>query len=166
MAGGAGTERGSGGMASKLTAARIAAWSGIRTVIAGAERDGVVQAAIAGEAGVGTVVVPRPQRLAARKLWIAFAIGSAGTVTVDVGARRALERSGRSLLAAGVVAVAGVFEAGAAIEVVDPDGAVFAKGLVRHGSDDLAGLAGKRSADLPAGSPSVVIHRDDLVMLP
>ncbi len=165
-AGGAGSARGSGGMASKLTAAKIAAWSGVRTVIASASRPGVLAAAVAGESGVGTVVVPRSERLGARKLWIAFAVGSKGAVTVDAGARRALQDGGRSLLAAGVVSVHGAFDVGDAIEMVDPDGVVFAKGLVRHDSVDLEGLAGKRSADLPDGAPSVVIHRDDLVMLP
>ncbi|MGI9602962.1 MAG: glutamate 5-kinase [Acidimicrobiales bacterium] len=166
LAGGAGTARGSGGMASKLTAAKIAAWTGVRTVIASASRPAVLVSAVAGEAGVGTVVVPRSERLSARKLWIAFAVGSKGRVEVDAGARRALVDSGRSLLAAGVRAVTGDFDAGDAVEVVDGDGGVFAKGLVRHPSREVEALAGKRSQDLPDGAPSVVIHRDDLVMLP
>ncbi|MDH3704885.1 MAG: glutamate 5-kinase [Acidimicrobiia bacterium] len=166
LAGGAGTARGSGGMASKLTAAKIAAWSGVRTVIASASRPGVLAAAVAGDTGVGTAVVPRPERLGARKLWIAFAVGSKGTVVVDAGARRALEDAGRSLLAAGVLRVEGDFDVGDAVEVADPDGVVFAKGLVRHRHGDLQDLAGKRTGELPDGAPSVVLHRDDLVMLP
>ena len=90
VAGGAGTVQGSGGMASKIAAAKIAAWSGVRVVIAGADRPGVLRAAVAGEAGVGTVVLPRDRRLPARKLWIAFAVDARGTVVVDDGARRAL----------------------------------------------------------------------------
>jgi glutamate 5-kinase len=77
-AGGAGSARGSGGMASKLAAAKIAAWSGVRTVIADAARPGVMADAAAGVAGVGTMFVPRAQRLAARKLWIAFAVAARG----------------------------------------------------------------------------------------
>src|SRR3954452_3447415 len=84
-AGGSGSTRGSGGMASKLAAAKIAAWSGVRAVIAAADRPRVLRDAVAGVAGVGTVVRPRSKRLPARQLWIAFAVGAAGTVTVDEG---------------------------------------------------------------------------------
>ena len=95
MAGGAGSPVGSGGMASKLAAAKIAAWSGVETVIADASRDGVLRGAVEGEPGVGTVFRPRGRRLPARKLWIAFAVAAAGTLVVDEGARRALlERRG------------------------------------------------------------------------
>src|SRR5581483_2873276 len=102
-AGGTGSVRGSGGMASKLAAAKIAAWSGVRAVIAAANRDDVLAGAVAGEAGIGTVVRPHDRRLPARKLWIAFAVGASGTVVVDEGARRALVERGTSLLPAGVV---------------------------------------------------------------
>jgi glutamate 5-kinase len=165
VAGGAGT-RGSGGMASKLAAAKIAAWSGVRAVIAAADRPGVLRDAVTGQAGVGTVLQPHDRRLPARKLWIAFAVGAAGVVTVDDGARRALVERGRSLLAAGVVAVTGRFDADDAVEVVGPDGRVFAKGLVRLGSVALTAVAGSRTNDLPEGTPHEVIHRDDLVVLP
>lgn len=164
-AGGAGSERGSGGMASKLAAARMAAWSGVRTIIASAHRPGLLPAAVAGEPGVGTVVRPRDRRLAARKLWIAFAVGSAGTVVVDDGARRALVERGTSLLPAGVVAVEGSFDAEAAVEIADASGSVFAKGLVRHGSAALAGRIGRRTSELPPDGPPEVVHRDDLVVL-
>ncbi len=166
LAGRGGTVRGSGGMASKVAAAKIAAWSGVRTVIAAARRERVLEDAVAGVAGVGTVVHPRPRRLPARKLWIAFAVGSAGTVVVDSGARRALLEKGRSLLAAGVADVVGTFAADDAVEVADGDGAVFAKGLVRLSATDLRRVTGRRTADLPEGTPAQVIHRDDLVMLP
>jgi glutamate 5-kinase len=166
MAGGAGTARGSGGMASKIAAAKIAAWSGVRAVIAGANREGVLAAAMAGEPGVGTVVFPRDKRLPARKLWIAFAVGASGVVTVDDGARNALCESNRSLLPAGVVSVSGRFAADEAVELAGPDGKVFAKGLVRVSADVLASVAGRRTNDLPEGVPHEVVHRDDLVVLP
>ena len=166
MAGGAGSARGSGGMASKIAAAKIAAWSGVRAVIAGANREGVLTAAIAGEPGVGTIVLPRDKRLPARKLWIAFAVGARGVVTVDDGARRALCERNRSLLPAGVVSVSGRFAPDEAVELAGPDGKVFAKGLVRAGADTLTAIAGKRTADLPDGVPHEVVHRDDLVVLP
>src|SRR3546814_3838863 len=98
MAGGTGTSRGSGGMASKLAAAKIAAWSGVEAVIASASREGVLSAAVAGEKGIGTVVRPKSRRLPARKLWIAFAVGASGTIVVDDGARTALLERGVSLL--------------------------------------------------------------------
>jgi glutamate 5-kinase len=158
--------RGSGGMASKLAAAKIAAWSGVRAVIAGADRPGVLADAVADVPGVGTVVRPRSRRLPARKLWIAFAVGSAGTVVVDDGARRALTERNVSLLAAGVREVRGRFVAEDAVEVAGPDGKVFAKGMVRIDAAVLTGLLGCRTADLPEGVPHEVIHRDDLVVLP
>jgi glutamate 5-kinase len=165
VAGGAGTERGSGGMASKLAAAKIAAWSGVRAVIADAREADVVVGAIE-DRGVGTVVQPRAQRLSSRKLWIAFARGASGRVVVDEGARRALVEGGRSLLPAGVRAVEGSFEPEDAVEVVDGDGRVFAKGLVGVGAATLRSVAGRRTDQLPDGVAHEVIHRDDLVILP
>jgi glutamate 5-kinase len=166
VAGGSGTDRGSGGMASKLAAAKIAAWSGVRAVIAGADRVGVLRDAVAGVPGVGTVVRPRAKRLPARELWIAFAVGAAGTVTVDDGARRALIERNVSLLPAGVVGCDRRFVAGDAVEILGPDGKPFAKGIVRVDSGLLASIAGRRTADLPEGVPHEVVHRDDLVVLP
>jgi glutamate 5-kinase len=166
LAGGTGSARGSGGMASKLAAAKIAAWSGVRAVIAQASRQGVLEAVVAGEAGVGTIVHPKTRRLPARKLWIAFAVGSSGTIVVDAGARQALLDRGVSLLPAGVASVKGSFEVDDAVEIAGPDGRVFAKGLVRLGSVGLREVVGRRTSDLPEGMPHEVIHRDDLVVLP
>lgn len=165
VAGGSGTQRGSGGMASKLAAAKIAAWSGVRAVIAATDSPGVVLAAIDGKP-VGTMIHSRAQRLSSRKLWIAFAQGSAGRIVVDAGAQAALTDHGRSLLPAGVRDVEGAFEVDHAVEVVGEDGRPFAKGLVRYRASTLRRVAGKRSTDLPDGSPTEVIHRDDLVVLP
>ena len=111
-----GSERGSGGMASKLEAARIASWSGVRTVIANAARPGVLAGAVADEA-VGTSFEAHRRKLAARKLWIAFAARVAGSVTVDDGARKALVERHTSLLPAGVVDVAGRFGEGDTVDV-------------------------------------------------
>ena len=166
VAGGAGSARGSGGMATKIAAAKIAAWSGVRTVIADAARADVLPDAVAGAAGVGTVVLPHDRDLPARKLWIAFAVGSQGRIVVDDGARRALLRGGASLLAAGVVDATGGFEADDAVELAGPDGVVFAKGLSRLDRAAVLECAGRRSADLPDGTPAWVVHVDDLVVLP
>ena len=109
---------------------------------------------------------PRDRRLPARKLWIAFARAISGTIVVDDGARRALVERGRSLLPAGIVDVRGDFEAGDAVEIADVDGKVFAKGLVRLSAVDLKAAAGRRTADLPEGTPHEAVHADDLVALP
>jgi glutamate 5-kinase len=165
IAGGPGSPVGSGGMGSKLAAAKIAVWSGVEAVIADATRPDVLSEVGRSVPGVGTRFRPRPRRLPARKLWIAFAIGASGTVVVDAGARRALVDRGRSLLTAGVQSVQGEFGADEAVEIAGPDGAVFAKGLVRMGSAALAGWAGRRSAELPGDAAPEVVHRDDLVVL-
>jgi glutamate 5-kinase len=166
IAGPAGTMGARGGMASKLAAAKMAAWSGVRTVIAAASRPGVLAGAVDGEPGVGTVVRPRDTRLSARKLWIAFAVGASGTIVVDDGARVALVERRRSLLPAGVVDVRGDFAPDDAVEIADPAGKVFAKGLVRYGAASLKEVAGSQTSALAEGLPHEVVHRDDLVMLP
>ncbi|MBX3314787.1 MAG: glutamate 5-kinase [Actinobacteria bacterium] len=166
LAGGTGTVRGSGGMASKVQAAKIASWAGVKAVIASAGRDRVLVDALDGAPGVGTVVQPRSTRMPARKLWIAFAVKASGRIVVDDGARRALLDRGVSLLAAGVRSVEGRFTAQDAVEIAGLDGATFAKGIVRAGSNDLTAAAGRQSADLPEGVSSVVVHRDDLVVVP
>jgi glutamate 5-kinase len=165
IAGGPGTEVGSGGMGSKLAAAKIAVWSGVEAAIADASRPGVLAAVIGSSPGVGTRFRPHARRLPARKLWIAFAIGASGTVVVDAGARAALVERGRSLLPAGVVSVRGGFNADDAVEIAGPDGAVFAKGLVRQDAATVADWAGKRSDELPEDASREVVHRDDLVVL-
>ncbi|MDA8379581.1 MAG: glutamate 5-kinase [Actinomycetota bacterium] len=166
VAGGPGSAVGSGGMASKLAAAKIAAWSGIRTVIAAAGHPDVVASAAAGDQSVGTTVPARAARLSARKLWIAFAVAPSGTVVVDEGARRALAEGGRSLLSAGVISITGDFDVDDAVEVAGPDGVVFAKGLARLPAARAAQWMGKRSFDLPADLANEVVHRDDLVVVP
>lgn len=162
-AGGAGTARGSGGMASKLAAARIASWSGVRAVIAAARREHVVVDALAGQP-VGTTVAPRTRVLASRKLWIAFARPSAGRIVIDAGAVDAIAHNGRSLLPAGVRAVVGRFEADDAVEVVDESARVVAKGVARWSSAELTEHAGKHTTELPGGRAPEVIHRDDMVV--
>lgn len=167
LAGGSVSDAGTGGMVSKLAAAKIASWSGVRVVIAAASRDRVLEDSVAMAPGVGTVVHPRSrsQRIGARKLWIAFALPSLGRVAVDDGARDALVLRGGSLLAAGVLQVEGSFEAGDAVEITSAGGEVFAKGLVRLSSAALRAHAGRRSDEIPPGLPSEAVHRDDLVIM-
>jgi glutamate 5-kinase len=165
MVGGPGSVRGSGGMASKLAAGRIAAWSGVRAVIAHAGRADVLADAVAGAPGVGTVIAPRTTHLSARKLWIAFARPSTGAVHIDAGAVRALVGQGRSLLPAGVVEVTGSFAAGDAVEVRGPDGALVAKGLARVDAATMRAAAGRQTTELDGDAAGAAIHRDDLVIL-
>jgi glutamate 5-kinase len=165
VAGGPGTTRGSGGMASKLAAAKLAAWTGVRTVIAASQRPDVLADAIADTAGVGTIVRPHDRRLPARKLWIAFAVGSEGRIRIDEGAEEAVRTGTASLLAAGVVDVEGSFATMDPVEVVGPSG-VVAKGLVAHDADTVRAMAGRRSPDLGPGLDACVIHVDDLVVVP
>lgn len=156
---------GSGGMASKLAAARMASWSGIRVVIASSSEDDVVRRILKGES-LGTTVKAHTESLSSRKAWIAFGSASKGCIIVDDGARRALVSGGASLLPIGVRRVEGEFVAGDSVEVLTDGGRIFAKGIVSIESSRLAAVAGTNSADLPADVRHEVIHRDDLVVFP
>lgn len=156
---------GSGGMASKLVAARIASWSGVRTVIASAERQGAVAAIVGGEQ-LGTTFEAHQRTLSARKLWIAFAAETAGRIVVDDGARAALTTKNTSLLPAGVTGVQGAFVAGATVEIIGTDGAVFARGMSAVSAAELLDVIGMQTSALPQGMHHEVVHRDDLVVLP
>lgn len=150
---------GSGGVATKVAAARMAAFSGIPTVIAASKLADVVSTALKG-GEVGTWVEPRDASLSARKLWIAFGAPSEGAVFVDAGAARAIAKEGKSLLPAGVTGVEGDFPEGAAVEVLS-SGDLVAKGLVAMSASDVHRMRGEHSS--VAGGE--VIHRDDLVVL-
>jgi glutamate 5-kinase len=162
-AGAAGTARGSGGMSSKLRAAKIASSSGVRAVIAASKREHSLVDAVDGVAGVGTSVAPQVRTLTARKLWIAYAGDERGTFVVDEGAKGALKR-GNSLLPAGLVDVLGDIDEGDIVAIVGPDGRPFARGLSRVSTTMGRALRGRRSADLPPEAPTVFIHADDLVI--
>ncbi len=144
---------GSGGMASKVAAARMATWSGVTTVIAPARATNPLVRALGGSHDFGTTFEPRGERLAARKAWIAFAVASAGVLRVNQGALEALEHHGRSLLRVGVDSYSGDFVDGDAVEIQGPRGDLVAKGLVRV------------SAESFLEGDDVIVHRDDLVLL-
>lgn len=145
---------GSGGVRTKVLAARMAAWSGIPTVVASATES--LESILAGN-DVGTWVKPRSTSLSARRLWIAFGQVSKGSVTVDDGARNALLDRGTSLLPVGILAVEGGFVDGDTIDVVGRDGRLVGRGLARQTCAALATVVGQRG-----GAPA--IHRDDLVI--
>ena len=162
VASGSAGPMGSGGVGTKVEAARMAARSGIPTVIAKSDRPGVVRSIIRGEE-TGTYVVPGDARLSARKLWMAFGQQSEGYLQIDDGAVRALVGRGSSLLLVGVTGVDGEFAAGAAVDVRDPGGTLVGKGLVSVGSLDIRRWMGKRSTEI--GWNGELIHRDRLVVL-
>ncbi len=168
VAGGSTGGFGTGGMASKVQAAKIAARFGVVTVVASGRRERPVSSILDG-ADAGTVFWPSVDRLQSRKHWIAYALKPAGTLVVDAGARRALTDGKKSLLPSGVKSVQGRFGAGDAVRVIDETGAVFARGLVAFDADEIEKIAGRRSADLAAilgyATADEVIHRDDLVLL-
>ncbi|MBI4730029.1 MAG: glutamate 5-kinase [Acidobacteria bacterium] len=157
-AGGSGL--GSGGIASKVEAARIATTSGVGVVVANARRAGVLRAVLAG-APVGTHFPARRGRGSSRKLWIAYAQVSRGSILVDSGAREAIVKRGKSLLPAGVVGHRGSFSVGDAVEVLGPDGAAFAKGIVNYSAEEIPRIKGRSIRD----GGREVIHRDSLVIL-
>ena len=163
-AGATGSNRGSGGMASKLSAARIASWSGIRAVIARATIPDVLLGVISGQS-IGTTFHGADRHLSSRQLWLAFASEIAGRVTVDDGAARAVAGGTSSLRPAGVRSVEGDFEVGDTIDVVTLDGRVVARGSAVMNSAQARVAAGRRTSELDDGSPSVVVHRDALVIL-
>ena len=160
-----GGKQGSGGMSSKLTAARMAAWSGVTTTIASAASDRVLINALNESPETGTIVRPNQQKLSAKKLWIAFALEPNGTLQIDDGAEQALLNNGGSLLAVGVRSISGEWESGEAVSIINTVGKYIARGLCSVSSIDLAPLLGLSTKDHPKGSPEEVIHRDDLVLL-
>ena len=157
---------GSGGMRSKLAAARIASGAGCATLIASGREDHPLGALRAGARA--TLVTAKGSPTSAYKQWIAGTLQTAGTVTVDAGAVRALF-DGRSLLPAGITAVAGEFERGVCLAILDPEGNELARGISAYNSDEARAIAGQASARIEGllgyGGPDALIHRDDLVML-
>jgi glutamate 5-kinase len=160
---------GSGGMATKLEAARIAMTAGCATAItlgsAATENGGPLAAVAAGARA--TWFLPDVSPETARKQWLAGQLNPAGSLSVDAGAVRALQ-AGKSLLPAGITKVSGRFERGDAVEVIGPDGSAVARGVSAYSSEDAAKLIGRNTADIEAilgfrGRPAV-IHRDDLAL--
>jgi glutamate 5-kinase len=159
---------GSGGMASKVTSARMVTRTGVPAVVAPGRLGNVLVDVLDG-ADVGTLFVPGAGVLSARKHWIAYGARPGGRLVVDDGARRALVEQGKSLLPRGITAVEGQFGPGETVSVLAPDRTELARGLAAYGADDLRKIQGLRSADIEATlgyrSLDEAIHRDDLVLL-
>jgi glutamate 5-kinase len=166
MAGDTGSSHGSGGMRTKLEAARIAVGAGCRMCIATGHVARPISVLLAG--GKATWFLPSATPGAARKQWIAGTLQPKGTLRVDTGAERALV-DGRSLLPAGVTAVDGQFERGDNVSVVAADGRELARGLTAYPADEAKLIAGRRSGDIQEilgySGRDEIIHRDDLVLL-
>jgi glutamate 5-kinase len=158
---------GTGGMVSKLEAARRAMLAGASVVIADARHPNPIGAILAGE-DVGTLFLPHPQRIQARKHWIAFTLRPKGAILLDRGAVEAVVERGRSVLPVGVLGVRGDFNPGDAITLLAENGREIGRGLARLGAGEMAAVAGKRGPDLAAtrgvDPDMVVVHRDDLVL--
>lgn len=168
-AGGVGSARGTGGMATKIQAAKATTSSGINLVIASGTEKNAIPRIVNGE-NIGTLFVSRENRLQFRKRWLAFGARIQGSVVVDAGCAEAIHKAGGcSILPAGVVAVEGCFEPGSTISVKDGDGHELARGLSHYSSEELEKIKGCKSCDIEdiIGHKNYdeIIHRDDLVIL-
>jgi glutamate 5-kinase len=168
MAGGAGSHLGSGGMLTKVLAAKRAARSGAHTAIAwGGEKD-VLLRLFSGEA-IGTLLEAATAPVAARKQWLADHLKPSGRITLDAGAVKALVSDGKSLLAIGATAVDGHFERGEVVSLAGPDGREVARGLANYSATETARILRKPTSEIEAALGYIaepeLIHRDNLVVL-
>lgn len=168
LAGGPGSMRGTGGMYTKIQAAKIAVNSGVVMVIASGFRDGVVREVLSGS-NVGTLFLSKESRLHIRKRWLAFGARIRGAVIVDKGCEQAIITTGSSLLPAGITTVDGDFEQGSTIRILTAEGREIARGVVNYGADDVRKIAGVQTQDIieKLGSKlyDEIIHRDNMVVL-
>jgi len=153
-----------GGMESKLVAAKIATTSGAAVIIANGH---MLHPLTSAATGKKTVFLPHMSPAQAKKRWIAGSLSALGTVVIDAGAEHAL-RSGKSLLPAGVISVAGRFERGDAVVIKSEDGREIARGLAAYGDEDAKRLAGRRTAEIESllgyRGRDELIHRDELAL--
>lgn len=168
MAGGAGSQRGTGGMYTKLQAAKIAVNSGVHMVIASGSRDGVLREILAGQE-LGTLFHAKESHLKVRKSWLAFGKRLSGDIVVDAGCERAMLQGGSSLLAAGIVSVDGEFKEGSTVRVMSLSEREIARGIVNYDAGELAKIIGHRTNEfsgiLQGKIHDEVIHRDNMVLM-
>ena len=160
---------GTGGMASKLAAAATAASAGIPTIITDGMHAGALPSVFDVRQAIGTLVLPKGDRLARRKHWIAYTLKPTGTLVVDQGAYEAITQRGRSLLPTGLKGVDGRFGSGDCVRCVDPRGREFARGLVNYSAAEIEKIKGLHSARIEGvlgyKLAEEIIHRNDLVVL-
>ncbi|WP_428039598.1 glutamate 5-kinase [Candidatus Avelusimicrobium fimicolum] len=161
------SSRGRGGMKTKLEAAKVVTRSGAAMIIAYGKKPGAVSA-VFGPDFKGTLFLP-VEDLPGKKLWLAYATNVAGGLTVNDGAKKAMCEKGSSLLPAGITAVAGEFEAGDSISILDEAGQEFARGLVNYSSKECRKIAGRRSEEIAKKigykNYDEAVHRDNIVLL-
>lgn len=164
---GKGTSLGRGGMQTKLSAARLAARSGTDTIIVNGRIDDVLTRLANGEA-IGTRLHADREPLAARKQWLAGQLSVSGSLSLDAGAVRVLQQSGKSLLAVGVRDVSGNFSRGDVVACIDESGHEIARGLVNYDSQEVGKLKGQSSDKIEAllgyAGEVEIIHRDNLIL--
>jgi glutamate 5-kinase len=167
-AGGTGSTVGTGGMATKVAAARKAGKSGTATLMLNGKVAGIITRALAGEE-LGTLFLPERESLTSRKHWIAFTLRPKGRIVVDAGALQVLSQHGRSLLPSGVIRVEGEFSRGDCVRVCGPDGGEFARGLAAYSQAEIHRILGRKSGEiediLGYRYGDEIVHRDNLVVL-
>lgn len=162
---------GTGGMATKLGAARLAARSAIMTVVAPGKVPGVVADALSDAPQMGTLFLPEPgaDRMAARKAWIGLSTSVAGRIWCDAGATRAMRQRGTSLLPSGITQVEGEFSEGDIVELVNPEGVAFGRGLALYPAVDMRRIQGAQSDAIETllgyKGLDAVVHRNDFTLL-
>lgn len=170
LAGGAGSAMGTGGMMTKIEAAKVAMNAGVTMVIAPGARDHVLRDVLNGEE-IGTLFPAKESHLRLRKSWIAFGKRIEGNLVVDRGCEKAMRQCGSSLLAAGIVSADGEFTRGSTVRVLTKDGQEIARGVVNYGRAELMDLIGRQTKDFPEallqedGFREEVIHRDNMVLM-
>ena len=170
LAGGAGSSMGTGGMMTKIEAAKVAMNAGVTMVIAPGARDHVLRDVLNGEE-IGTLFPAKESHLRLRKSWIAFGKRIEGDLVVDRGCEKAMRQCGSSLLAAGIVSADGEFTRGSTVRVLTKDGQEIARGIVNYGRAELMDLIGRQTKDFPEallqedGFREEVIHRDNMVLM-
>ncbi|OLT58216.1 glutamate 5-kinase [Moorena bouillonii] len=159
---------GTGGMVTKVAAARIATNAGVRTVITEGRRPDNIERILQGES-LGTQFAPQAQTNKARKHWIAYSLVPVGKLYIDNGALKAISDRGKSLLAAGITRIEGDFRSSDAVELCDSNGTEIARGLVNYNSNELHKIRGRKSEQiltiLGYKGAETVVHRDNLVLM-
>jgi glutamate 5-kinase len=160
---------GSGGMVSKLQAAKKAGAAGLPTLIANGLTPGILKQIFAGDE-VGTLFLPQDQKLTSRQYWLAYNVTPKGAILVDPGARKALVDGHKSLLPAGILEVFGGFRKGDAVHLMDTDGKPFAVGLTNYSAREIGRIKGRQSQEIAQSlghkAYDEVVHRDNLVIFP
>ncbi len=168
LGGGVGSKIASGGMLTKIQAAKVATFAQVGVVIANGRSEEILSKILRGDK-VGTFFMPRAKGIDSRKRWIAFGRTPRGKIIVDTGAKEALQKRGKSLLPAGVTDCEGDFEYGDAVDIVGIDGAVFARGLTNYGCSELRRIKGCKSDEvcrlIGEDYSEEVVHRDCMVIL-